>query len=133
MCVEDVFTMLSYNNTICVFLSVGTDGHALWLHGQKNSSRDEQDSAMDFSVLFEFGVRFFFYYGFCVKEVVGCCCLFGLYFLLFLQGYCKYSIMFYGYYNNQRSIGLLQFRLPLSYLLVGVGIFGYSLMVVIRT
>uniref|UniRef100_A0A8C1MP95 Transmembrane channel-like protein n=1 Tax=Cyprinus carpio TaxID=7962 RepID=A0A8C1MP95_CYPCA len=70
---------------------------------RKTVPRDEQDSAMDFSVLFEFG------------------------------GYCKYSIMFYGYYNNQRSIGLLQFRLPLSYLLVGVGIFGYSLMVVIRT
>uniref|UniRef100_A0A671KKF3 Transmembrane channel-like protein n=1 Tax=Sinocyclocheilus anshuiensis TaxID=1608454 RepID=A0A671KKF3_9TELE len=44
-----------------------------------------------------------------------------------------FSVLFYGYYNNQRSIGFLQFRLPLSYLLVGVGIFGYSLMVVIRT
>ncbi|XP_016322403.1 transmembrane channel-like protein 2-B [Sinocyclocheilus anshuiensis] len=70
---------------------------------RKTVPREEQDSAMDFSVLFEFG------------------------------GYCKYSIMFYGYYNYQRSIGLLQFRLPLSYLLVGLGIFGYSLMVVIRT
>uniref|UniRef100_A0A673MAF3 Transmembrane channel-like 2b n=1 Tax=Sinocyclocheilus rhinocerous TaxID=307959 RepID=A0A673MAF3_9TELE len=60
---------------------------------RKTVPREEQDSAMDFSVLFEFG------------------------------GYCKYSIM----------IGFLQFRLPLSYLLVGVGIFGYSLMVVIRT
>ena len=49
------------------------------------------------------------------------------------QGYCKYSILFYGFYNDDRTIGLLQFRLPLSYLLVGVGIFGYSLMVVIRT
>lgn len=41
--------------------------------------------------------------------------------------------MFYGYYNNERTVGVLQFRLPLSYLLTGVGIFGYSLMVVIRT
>ncbi|XP_065106087.1 transmembrane channel-like protein 2-B isoform X1 [Paramisgurnus dabryanus] len=70
---------------------------------RKTVPRDEQDTAMDSSVLFEFG------------------------------GYCKYSIMFYGYYNNQRTIGFLQFRQPLSYLLVGVGIFGYSLMVVIRT
>ncbi|NP_001289152.1 transmembrane channel-like protein 2-B [Danio rerio] len=70
---------------------------------RKTVPREEQDSAMDFSVLFEFG------------------------------GYCKYSILFYGFYNNQRTIGFLQFRLPLSYLLVGVGIFGYSLMVVIRT
>uniref|UniRef100_A0A3P8T0Q5 Transmembrane channel-like protein n=1 Tax=Amphiprion percula TaxID=161767 RepID=A0A3P8T0Q5_AMPPE len=70
---------------------------------RKTVPRAEQDSAMDFSVLFDFG------------------------------GYCKYSFLFYGYYNNERTIGLLQFRLPLSYLLVGVGIFGYSLMVVIRT
>ncbi|XP_060895307.1 transmembrane channel-like protein 2-B [Labrus mixtus] len=65
--------------------------------------RAEQDNAMDFSVLFDF------------------------------RGYCKYSFLFYGYYNSDRTIGVLQFRLPLSYLLVGVGIFGYSLMVVIRT
>ncbi|KAL4623166.1 transmembrane channel-like protein 2 [Arapaima gigas] len=70
---------------------------------RKTVPRGEQAKAMDFSVLFEFG------------------------------GYCKYSFLFYGYYNNQRTIGPLQFRLPLSYLLVGVGSFGYSLMVVIRT
>uniref|UniRef100_A0A3Q3ALB6 Transmembrane channel-like protein n=1 Tax=Kryptolebias marmoratus TaxID=37003 RepID=A0A3Q3ALB6_KRYMA len=49
------------------------------------------------------------------------------------QGYCKYSVLFYGYYNDQRTIGLLKFRLPLSYLMVGIGSFGYSLMLVIRT
>ncbi|XP_053726853.1 transmembrane channel-like protein 2-B [Synchiropus splendidus] len=70
---------------------------------RKTVPREEQDKAMDFSVLFDFG------------------------------GYCKYSFLFYGYYNNDRTIGVLQFRLPLSYLLVGIGIFGYSLMVVIRT
>ncbi|XP_061586207.1 transmembrane channel-like protein 2-B [Cololabis saira] len=70
---------------------------------RKTVPRDEQDTAMDFSVLFDFG------------------------------GYCKYSFLFYGYYNDERTVGFLQFRLPLSYLLTGVGIFGYSLMVVIRT
>ncbi|XP_039875768.1 transmembrane channel-like protein 2-B [Simochromis diagramma] len=74
---------------------------------RKTVPRSEQDTAMDFSVLFDFGVR--------------------------ILGYCKYSILFYGYYNNERNIGVLKFRLPLSYLLTGVGIFGYSLMVVIRT
>ncbi|KAK3538714.1 hypothetical protein QTP86_014311, partial [Hemibagrus guttatus] len=61
--------------------------------------------------------------------------LFGLMFGLVVipEGYCKYSVLFYGYYNNQNTIGLLKFRLPLSYFLVGIGIFGYSLMVVIRT
>ncbi|XP_068615567.1 transmembrane channel-like protein 2-B [Brachionichthys hirsutus] len=70
---------------------------------RKTVPREEQPTAMDYAVLFDFG------------------------------GYCKYSFLFYGYYNNERTIGVLQFRLPLSYLLVGVGIFGYSLMVVIRT
>lgn len=55
------------------------------------------------------------------------------FFVCHQQGYCKYSFLFYGYYNDERTIGVLKFRLPLSYLLVGVGIFGYSLMVVIRT
>ncbi|CAJ1067956.1 transmembrane channel-like protein 2-B [Xyrichtys novacula] len=70
---------------------------------RKTVPRAEQATAMDFSVLFDF------------------------------EGYLKYSFLFYGFYNNERTIGVLQFRLPLSYLLVGVGIFGYSLMVVIRT
>ncbi|XP_051278933.1 transmembrane channel-like protein 2-B [Dicentrarchus labrax] len=70
---------------------------------RKTVPREEQETAMDYSVLFDFG------------------------------GYCKYSFLFYGYYNNEPTIGVLKFRLPLSYLLVGVGIFGYSLMVVIRT
>ncbi|RVE68453.1 hypothetical protein OJAV_G00091850 [Oryzias javanicus] len=69
---------------------------------RKTVPRDEQETAMDYSVLFDFG------------------------------GYAKYSFMFYGYYNNERTVGVLKFRLPLSYLLTGVGIFGYSLMVVIR-
>uniref|UniRef100_A0A3Q3MT34 Transmembrane channel-like protein n=1 Tax=Labrus bergylta TaxID=56723 RepID=A0A3Q3MT34_9LABR len=70
---------------------------------RKTVPRAEQDTAQDYSVLMDF------------------------------NGYCKYSVLFYGYYNNQRTIGLLQFRLPLSYLMVGIGSFGYSLMVVIRT
>nr|XP_046242858.1 transmembrane channel-like protein 2-B [Scatophagus argus] len=70
---------------------------------RKTVPREEQETAMDYAVLFDFG------------------------------GYCKYSFLFYGYYNNEPTIGVLKFRLPLSYLLVGVGIFGYSLMVVIRT
>ncbi|XP_031433791.1 transmembrane channel-like protein 2-A [Clupea harengus] len=70
---------------------------------RKTVPRDDQPTAMDYSVLMDF------------------------------NGYCKYSALFYGYYNDQRTVGPLKFRLPLSYLLVGIGTFGYSLMVVIRT
>lgn len=52
---------------------------------------------------------------------------------LYPQGYAQYSVLFYGYYNNQRAIGWLKFRMPLSYFLVGVGTVAYSYMVVIRT
>lgn len=53
--------------------------------------------------------------------------------LLYLQGYIKYSALFYGYYNNQRTIGWLKYRLPMAYFMVGISVFGYSLMVVIRS
>ncbi|XP_023800598.1 transmembrane channel-like protein 1 [Cyanistes caeruleus] len=49
------------------------------------------------------------------------------------SGFAQYSVLFYGYYNNQRTIGWLKFRMPLSYFLVGVGSIGYSFMIVIRT
>ncbi|XP_067416935.1 transmembrane channel-like protein 2 [Emydura macquarii macquarii] len=65
--------------------------------------RAEQATAMDFSVLWDF------------------------------EGYIKYSAVFYGYYNNQRTIGWLKYRLPMAYFMVGVSVFGYSLMVVIRS
>ncbi|XP_040181224.1 transmembrane channel-like protein 2-A [Rana temporaria] len=49
------------------------------------------------------------------------------------RGILKYSPLFYGYYNSERTIGPLKFRLPLGYFLCGVGVFGYSLVVLIRT
>lgn len=52
---------------------------------------------------------------------------------LYLQGYAQYSVLFYGYYNIQRSIDRLKFRMPLSYFMVGVGTVAYSYMVVIKT
>ncbi|XP_059825063.1 transmembrane channel-like protein 1 [Hypanus sabinus] len=70
---------------------------------RKTVPKSEQDSAMNFATLWDFG------------------------------GYAQYSVLFYGYYNHQRSIGWLKFRLPLSYFLVGIGTIGYSFMVVIRT
>ncbi|XP_043560920.1 transmembrane channel-like protein 1 [Chiloscyllium plagiosum] len=70
---------------------------------RKTVPMSEQDSAMNFATLWDFG------------------------------GYAQYSVLFYGYYNNQRTIGWLKFRLPLGYFLVGVGTIGYSFMVVIRT
>ncbi|XP_077158753.1 transmembrane channel-like protein 2 [Paroedura picta] len=71
---------------------------------RKTVPRAEQPTAMDFSVLWDF------------------------------EGYIKYSAVFYGYYNNQRTIGWLKYRLPMSYFMVGVvGVYGYSLMVVIRS
>ncbi|MEJ1278751.1 transmembrane channel-like gene family 1 [Cricetulus griseus] len=57
--------------------------------------------------------------------------IFGL--VIIPEGYIKYSALFYGYYNNQRTIGWLRYRLPMAYFMVGVSVFGYSLMIVIRS
>ncbi|KAM8960565.1 transmembrane channel-like protein 1 [Pelodytes ibericus] len=70
---------------------------------RKTVPRAEQHNAMNFATLWDF------------------------------SGFAQYSVLFYGYYNSQRTIGWLQFRLPLSYLLVGIGTIAYSFMVVIRT
>uniref|UniRef100_A0A3Q1HC40 Transmembrane channel-like protein n=1 Tax=Anabas testudineus TaxID=64144 RepID=A0A3Q1HC40_ANATE len=96
---------------------------------RKTVPRSEQDTAMDYSVLMDFNVILIQNKDDRTKAKEKY--MYSL--LFFFQGYCKYSVLFYGYYNNQRTIGLLKFRLPLSYLMVGIGTFGYSLMVVIRT
>ncbi|XP_030325886.1 transmembrane channel-like protein 1 isoform X3 [Strigops habroptila] len=70
---------------------------------RKTVPRAEEASAMNFATLWDF------------------------------SGFAQYSVLFYGYYNNQRTIGWLKFRMPLSYFLVGVGTIGYSFMIVIRT
>ncbi|XP_035302928.1 transmembrane channel-like protein 2 [Cricetulus griseus] len=70
---------------------------------RKTVPRAEEEKAMDFAVLWDF------------------------------EGYIKYSALFYGYYNNQRTIGWLRYRLPMAYFMVGVSVFGYSLMIVIRS
>ncbi|KAM6469906.1 transmembrane channel-like protein 1 [Liasis olivaceus] len=70
---------------------------------RKTVPRAEEGSAMNFATLWDF------------------------------SGFAQYSVLFYGYYSNQRTIGWLKFRMPLSYFLVGVGTIAYSFMVVIRT
>ncbi|KAJ6669570.1 hypothetical protein lerEdw1_000119, partial [Lerista edwardsae] len=70
---------------------------------RKTVPRAEEASAMNFATLYDF------------------------------SGMAQYSVLFYGYYDNQRTIGWLKFRMPLSYFLVGIGCIGYSFMVVIRT
>nr|XP_019592278.1 PREDICTED: transmembrane channel-like protein 1 isoform X2 [Rhinolophus sinicus] len=69
---------------------------------RKTVPRAEEDSAANFGVLYDF------------------------------NGLAQYSVLFYGYYNNQRTIGVLNFRLPLSYFLVGLACIGYSFLVVLK-
>ncbi|KAI4588975.1 hypothetical protein MJG53_003383 [Ovis ammon polii x Ovis aries] len=48
------------------------------------------------------------------------------------NGLAQYSVLFYGYYDNKRTIGWMNFRLPLSYFLVGIMCIGYSFLVVLK-
>uniref|UniRef100_A0A671KAK7 Transmembrane channel-like protein n=1 Tax=Sinocyclocheilus anshuiensis TaxID=1608454 RepID=A0A671KAK7_9TELE len=49
-----------------------------------------------------------------------------------LGGYLQYSVLFYGYYGNVRKIGSAGYRLPLAYFLVGMAIFAYSFITLLR-
>ncbi|GCC20485.1 hypothetical protein chiPu_0019045 [Chiloscyllium punctatum] len=49
-----------------------------------------------------------------------------------LGGYLQYSVMFYGYYGNERKIGRAGYRLPLAYFMVGMAVFAYSFIILLR-
>ncbi|POI32252.1 hypothetical protein CIB84_003997 [Bambusicola thoracicus] len=49
-----------------------------------------------------------------------------------LQGYLQYSVLFYGYYGSDRKIGKAGYRLPLAYFLVGMAVFAYSFIILLK-
>lgn len=52
--------------------------------------------------------------------------------MLSLQGYLQYSVLFYGYYGRERRIGRAGYRLPLAYFLVGMAVFAYSFIILLK-
>uniref|UniRef100_A0A671KIC5 Transmembrane channel-like protein n=1 Tax=Sinocyclocheilus anshuiensis TaxID=1608454 RepID=A0A671KIC5_9TELE len=51
---------------------------------------------------------------------------------LIFTGYLQYSVLFYGYYGNVRKIGSAGYRLPLAYFMVGMAVFAYSFITLLR-
>uniref|UniRef100_A0A670JVL7 Transmembrane channel-like protein n=1 Tax=Podarcis muralis TaxID=64176 RepID=A0A670JVL7_PODMU len=49
-----------------------------------------------------------------------------------LGGYLQYSVLFYGYYGQARKIGTAGYRLPLAYFLVGMAVFAYSFIILLK-
>ncbi|KAK1160790.1 transmembrane channel-like protein 3 [Acipenser oxyrinchus oxyrinchus] len=49
-----------------------------------------------------------------------------------LGGYLQYSVLFYGYYGKDRKIGNAGYRLPLAYFMVGMAVFAYSFIILLR-
>ncbi|XP_005381508.1 PREDICTED: transmembrane channel-like protein 3 isoform X1 [Chinchilla lanigera] len=49
-----------------------------------------------------------------------------------LGGYLQYSVLFYGYYGRERRIGRAGYRLPLAYFLVGMAVFAYSFVILLK-
>ncbi|KAF1437729.1 Transmembrane channel-like protein 3, partial [Spheniscus demersus] len=47
-------------------------------------------------------------------------------------GYLQYSVLFYGYYGSDRKIGKAGYRLPLAYFLVGMAVFAYSFIILLK-
>ncbi|GAB5569358.1 transmembrane channel-like protein 2 [Prionailurus iriomotensis] len=98
---------------------------------RKTVPRAEEEKAMDFSVLWDFEDLLQIHDNSLSFSDLG---TFEEYWTVVSEkGYIKYSALFYGYYNNQRTIGWLRYRLPMAYFMVGVSVFGYSLMIVIRS
>lgn len=52
--------------------------------------------------------------------------------MLSWQGYLQYSVLFYGYYGRERRIGRAGYRLPLAYFLVGMAVFAYSFIILLK-
>ena len=48
------------------------------------------------------------------------------------QGHLRVSILFYGYYGDEESIGPTGYRLPLAFFLTGVATFVLSFVVILR-
>ncbi|KAG8145092.1 hypothetical protein E2320_013467 [Naja naja] len=48
------------------------------------------------------------------------------------RGYLQYSVLFYGYYGQARKIGSAGYRLPLAYFLVGMAVFAYSFIILLK-
>uniref|UniRef100_A0AAV2LT70 Transmembrane channel-like protein n=1 Tax=Knipowitschia caucasica TaxID=637954 RepID=A0AAV2LT70_KNICA len=53
-------------------------------------------------------------------------------FIVLPEGYLQYSVLFYGYYGSVRKIGSAGYRLPLAYFLVGMAVFAYSFIILLR-
>ncbi|XP_070532227.1 transmembrane channel-like protein 1 isoform X2 [Ptychodera flava] len=51
--------------------------------------------------------------------------------VLDFNGYLKYSVLFYGYYGNSKSIGN-GYQLPLAYLLVGIATYAVTFIIILR-
>ncbi|NXK29111.1 TMC3 protein, partial [Arenaria interpres] len=55
-----------------------------------------------------------------------------LFYCFTLAGYLQYSVLFYGYYGHDRKIGKAGYRLPLAYFLVGMAVFAYSFIILLK-
>ncbi|KAF7241550.1 Transmembrane channel-like protein 3 [Varanus komodoensis] len=53
-------------------------------------------------------------------------------FVVLPEGYLQYSVLFYGYYGQDRKIGKAGYRLPLAYFLVGMAVFAYSFIILLK-
>ncbi|XP_071670150.1 transmembrane channel-like protein 3 isoform X2 [Patagioenas fasciata] len=53
-------------------------------------------------------------------------------FVVLPEGYLQYSVLFYGYYGRDRKIGKAGYRLPLAYFLVGMAVFAYSFIILLK-
>lgn len=100
----------------------------------KTIPKEHTASAQDLDTVWSLGVRFRLGHTFVSRRVVN---VLGpgsqkWHRVLSLQGYLQYSVLFYGYYGSERRIGRAGYRLPLAYFLVGMAVFAYSFIILLK-
>ncbi|NXN93904.1 TMC3 protein, partial [Rhinopomastus cyanomelas] len=76
----------------------------------KTIPKENKESAQDLDTIWSLGAR--------LKSLI--------------TGYLQYSVLFYGYYGRDRKIGKAGYRLPLAYFLVGMAVFAYSFIILLK-
>ncbi|KGL94198.1 Transmembrane channel-like 3, partial [Charadrius vociferus] len=79
----------------------------------KTIPKEHIESAQDLDTIWSLGAR--------LKQLFYC-----------FTGYLQYSVLFYGYYGHDRKIGKAGYRLPLAYFLVGMAVFAYSFIILLK-
>lgn len=120
-----LFSLISYVCSVLQLLA----GAPFGTTRSKTIPKDQITSAQDLDTIWSLGARPLHIYPLYIIHLFD---YFVVIVVFHSQGYLQYSVLFYGYYGNVRKIGSAGYRLPLAYFLVGMAVFAYSFITLLR-